>query len=110
MGNLSVTHSADLAFQALADPTRRAVLDMLRSGERSVTEIADQFPVSRPAISKHLGVLRRAKLVREHRRGRHRVYELHPQPLRNVDKWLAHYRVFWQNKLTSLRDFVESQS
>jgi DNA-binding transcriptional ArsR family regulator len=108
MRNRSVTHSPDRVFRALADPTRRAVLDLLRRGRQPAGEIARAFPVSRPAISKHLRLLRQARLVRELRNGRHRLYHLDPQPLREVDQWLEHYRAFWQDKLASLRAFVES--
>src|SRR6266542_2275924 len=94
MSNLSVTRQPDAAFQALADPTRRAVLDLLRGGRQPAGLIAGFFPVSRPAVSKHLRLLRRANLVTEHRRGRHRFYEINPAPLKAVDQWLARYRVF----------------
>jgi DNA-binding transcriptional ArsR family regulator len=109
MRNRSVTHSSDLTFQVLADPTRRAVLDLLRRGQQPAGEIAGAFPVSRPAISKHLRLLRRAHLVREHREGRHRVYQLNPNPLRAVDSWLNEYRRFWQMSLTNLKTFVEAE-
>jgi DNA-binding transcriptional ArsR family regulator len=109
MRNQSVTHPPNIAFHALADPTRRAVLDLLRRGSQPAGEIARAFPVSRPAISRHLRLLRRAGLVREHRRGRHRFYQLHPQPLRAVDRWLEHYRVFWETKLAGLKAFVEAE-
>lgn len=109
MRNCSVTYSPEATFQALADPTRRAVLDLLRRGSRPAGEIAEAFPVSRPAISKHLRLLRRAHLVGEHREGRHRVYQLNPEPLRAVDKWLEHYRTFWTMNLTSLKHFVETE-
>jgi len=109
MRNQSVTRSPDEVFQALADPTRRAVLDLLRRGSRSAGEIAASFPVSRPAISKHLRRLRRSRLVREQRQGRHRVYAINPEPLKEVDRWLAEYRVFWQGKLAGLKAFVESE-
>ena len=108
MRNQSVTHSVDAAFDALADPTRRALLDLLRSGSKPAGEIAEAFPVSRPAISRHLRVLRSAKLVREHRRGRHRFYEINPQPLRAVDQWMEQYRVFWDSKLADLKAFIEN--
>ncbi len=97
------------ALQAVADPTRRAVLDLLRAGSRPAGEIARAFPVSRPAISRHLRQLRRAGLVREHRRGRHRFYQLDPAPLREVDRWLQRYRVFWEHKLSALKSFVEEE-
>jgi|ERR1700691_3687984 DNA-binding transcriptional ArsR family regulator len=109
MRNRSVTYSPEATFQALADPTRRAVLDLLRRGSQPAGEIAGAFPVSRPAISKHLRLLRRAHLVREHREGRHRVYQLNPDPLRAVDSWIEQYRNFWTMSLTNLKNFVEAE-
>lgn len=113
MRNRSVTHSVDkwteATFQALADPTRRAVLDLLRRGSQPAGEIAQAFPVSRPAISKHLRLLRRAHLVKEHREGRHRVYQLNAEPLRAVDFWLDQYRNFWNMNLSNLKTFVEAE-
>jgi DNA-binding transcriptional ArsR family regulator len=109
MRNRSVTYSSEATFQALADPTRRAVLDLLRRGSQPAGEIAGAFPISRPAISKHLRLLRRAHLVREHREGRNRVYQLNPEPLRAVDSWLDQYRSFWKMNLTSLKTFVEAE-
>src|SRR5271168_27577 len=109
MRHRSVTYSSEATFQALADPTRRAVLDLLRRGSQPAGEIAGAFPVSRPAISKHLRLLRRAHLVQEHREGRHRVYQLNPEPLRAVDSWLDQYRNFWSANLTSLKQFVEAE-
>jgi len=99
----------EATFQALADPTRRAVLDLLRRGSQPAGEIASAFPVSRPAISKHLRLLRRAHLVREHREGRHRVYQLNPEPLRAVDSWIEQYRSFWTANLNSLKAYVEAE-
>ena len=109
MRNRSVTYSAQATFHALADPTRRAVLDLLRAGAQPAGQIAELFPVSRPAISKHLRQLRKARLVVEHRRGRHRLYQLNPEPLKAVDSWLEHYRRFWQMNLASLKTFVENE-
>jgi DNA-binding transcriptional ArsR family regulator len=113
MRHRMVTHpsggAAEIIFQALADPTRRAVLDLLRRGGQPAGQIADAFPISRPAISKHLRLLRRAHLVEEHREGRHRVYQLNPEPLRAVDSWLDQYRSFWSASLTSLKAFVEAE-
>ncbi len=108
MRHRSVTHAADVVFRALADPTRRAVLDLLRSDGLPAGQIARSFPTSRPAISKHLRLLRRAKLVRERRGGRHRFYHLNPQPLKAADQWLEQYRVFWNTKVANLKAFVES--
>ena len=109
MRNRLVTYSTEAAFHALSDPTRRAVLDLLRSGSQPAGQIARAFPVSRPAISKHLRLLRRAHLVQERREGRHRLYQLNPEPLRAVDSWLEQYRVFWQSSLTNLKAFVEAE-
>jgi DNA-binding transcriptional ArsR family regulator len=116
MRHRSVTRSAaraaalsDAAFSALADPTRRAVLDLLRGGMRPAGEIARSFTVSRPAISKHLAVLRRAHLVEERREGRHRMYQLNPEPLKAVDSWLEQYRSFWTASLANLKEFVETE-
>jgi DNA-binding transcriptional ArsR family regulator len=110
MRNRSVTSSSEKAtFNALADPTRRAVLDLLRQGTQPAGQIARAFPVSRPAISKHLRLLRRAHLVQERREGRHRLYQLNPEPLKAVDSWLQQYRVFWQSNLANLKTFVEAE-
>ena len=99
----------DAAFSALADPTRRAVLDLLRAGTRPAGDIARAFTVSRPAISKHLRILRRAHLVEERREGRHRMYHLNPEPLKAVDSWLNQYRQFWTASLANLKAFVEQE-
>src|SRR6266704_7085040 len=109
MRNRSVTYSAERAFHALADPTRRALLDLLRQGSQPAGQIARAFPVSRPAISKHLRQLRKAHLVVETRSGRHRLYRLNPEPLKAVDSWLEQYRVFWRANLAGLKTFVETE-
>ena len=96
-------------FQALADPTRRAILTLLRQGSQPVGSIARDFPISRPAISRHLRVLREAELVSEIKIGRNRLYELNAGPLRNVDDWLAHYRHLWQHQLRNLKRYVEQK-
>ena len=95
-------------YRAVADPTRRAILDGLFTGPLTVNEIAARFPVSRPAISKHLRLLRRARLVRQQRAGRRRVYHLEPAPLHAIDQWLERYRLFWSARLLDLKDFVET--
>ena len=109
MRHHSVTYSRDAAFNALADPTRRAVLDLLRAGTRPAGEIARAFPISRPAISKHLKILRRAHLVDERREGRHRLYKLNPEPLKTVDARIVEYRRFWTASLENLKSFVDSE-
>ena len=97
-------------FQALADPTRRAILGLLRQGSQPAGGIARDFPISRPAISRHLRILREAELVTEIKVGRNRLYELNAGPLQNVDDWLAHYRHMWQHKLRNLKRFVEQKA
>jgi DNA-binding transcriptional ArsR family regulator len=96
-------------FHAVADVTRRAILDQLRNGAKPVHQIASEFPVSRPAISKHLRVLHQANLVRERREGRRRLYHLNPEPLRSVDDWLRSYRDFWAANLLNLKKHVEEK-
>ena len=97
-------------FRAVADPTRRAILDMLLGGERTVGEIADRFAVSRPAVSKHLRVLRSARLVRARREGRQRLCAIDVAPLRAIDAWLDAYRREWQGRLARLKRHVEAQN
>lgn len=109
MSSREVTYSSVSVFNALADPTRRAVLDLLSHGSLPAGAIAKQFPVSRPAISKHLRLLRRARLVHERREGRLRLYRLNPEPLKAVDSWLEHYRRFWHASLSGLKKFAESE-
>ena len=99
--------SADV-YHAVADPTRRAILDRLRGGGVPVAELAAGFDMSRPAVSKHLRVLREARLVRERREGRQRIYQLTPGPLRDVAGWVESYRSFWTVNLMSLKRHLES--
>ncbi len=99
--------SADV-FHAVADPTRRAILDRLRGSGVAVAELAAGFDMTRPAVSKHLRVLREAHLVHEERDGRQRVYRLNPGPLRDVSQWVESYRTFWATNLLSLKRHLES--
>jgi DNA-binding transcriptional ArsR family regulator len=100
------TAHADV-YHAMADPTRRAIMDRLRRGGSPVSELAAGFRMSRPAVSKHLGVLRRARLVRERRDGRRRIYQITPAPLEAVAQWVESYRAFWHVNLLSLKRHVE---
>jgi DNA-binding transcriptional ArsR family regulator len=102
--------STAAVFRAVADPTRRAILDLLLDGERTVGEIAERFAVSRPAVSKHLRVLRGARLVRVTRDGRQRMCALDPTPLQAIDAWLDDYRREWQARLVRLKRHVESDN
>lgn len=101
-----VTHSS-FVFEAIADPTRRAIVDLLATREWAAGELAERFPVSRPAISRHVRILRRAGLVRERKEARHRFYSLDRSPLTQVDQWLAPHRVQWAVRLHDLRRVVE---
>jgi DNA-binding transcriptional ArsR family regulator len=93
-------------FAALADPTRRAILARLASGEASVTELAEPFEMSMPAISKHLKVLERAGLVARSREAQWRPCRLEPAPLRDVASWVEHYRRFWEESLDRLDHYL----
>ena len=94
-------------YRAIADPTRRAILDLLRTRELSAGAIAERFPVSRPAIAKHVRVLRQAGLIIERREAQSRLYSINASPLRVVDRWLNYYRVFWAVRLQDLKRHVE---
>jgi len=103
-----ISASAD-PFQAVVDPTRRAILDRLRHGSAPVNELVFGFNVSRPAISQHLRVLRDAQLVRRKREGRLQIYTIRPEQLRTVAQWLDGYRMFWEVKLTNLKNHLEKK-
>ena len=88
-------HQLDTAYAALADPTRRAILARLALGEATVGEIAQPFPISGPAISRHLKVLEEASLIARTRRGQQLICRLNPEGLKSAQEWLDHYRAFW---------------
>src|SRR5258707_7203919 len=96
-------------FRAIADPTRRAILDRLRAGPTPVNALAADFRQSRPAISKHLRVLRQAALVTEERAGRERLYQLEPRPLQQVAGWIEGIRAFWLDSLNQLNRYLEEK-
>lgn len=100
----------DAVFRAIADPTRREILRVLRGGRHTVGGLAANFKQSRPAISKHLRLLRSAGLVVTHERGTSRVCELNAKPLRTVDAWLRDYEAFWDGSLRDLKRYVEEHS
>jgi DNA-binding transcriptional ArsR family regulator len=93
-------------FAALADPTRRAILARLASGEASVKELARPFEMSLPAVSKHLKVLERAGLIARGRTAQWRPCRLEAGPLRDAADWLEHYRRFWEQSLDRLEDYL----
>jgi len=94
-------------FAALADPTRRAILSRLSTGERSVTELAEPFKMSLPAVSKHLKVLERAGLIARSREAQWRPCRLKPAPLRGANDWLEQYRKMWDQRLDRLDDYLK---
>ena len=98
----------DRVFAALADPTRRAILERLRHSDCAVGQLAEPFAMSWPAVSKHLRVLERAALVSQTRRGRVRLCRLEAEPLKLADDWVQRYRQFWTNQLDALADFLEA--
>ena len=97
-------------FEILAEPTRRCVLDLLREQERTVGELVDVLDMSQPAVSKHLRVLRDAGLVEARVDAQRRIYRLLPEPLADVDAWLAPYREFWRGRLTALQQHLSGDS
>jgi len=97
----------DATFAALADPTRRAILARLARGESSVTQLAEPFRVSLPAISKHLGVLERAGLITSEKDGRIRRCRLVSDPMKNAAEWIARYRRFWEEQFDALVSYLD---
>jgi len=90
------------ALAALADPTRRRILELLRDGELAAGDLSDEFSISRPAVSRHLRVLREAELVHSRVDGQRRVYALDARPLAELDAWLEPYRRLWAHRLDAL--------
>ncbi len=98
------------AYTALADPTRRTIIEMLASAERNAGEVAAAFPITRPAISRHLRVLREAGLVRVSERGQQRIYQLEPAALNEVRLWIERYSRFWEERLDRLAEVAEKRT
>jgi DNA-binding transcriptional ArsR family regulator len=95
------------SYEALAEPHRRQILDLLRTRDRLAGELVDQLELSQPGVSKHLRVLREVGLVHVRRDGQRRWYALRPEPLVEVDAWLAPYRAFWSDRLDALERHLE---
>ena len=107
--NLMVKYSSaqlDATFSALSDPTRRAILARLAKGDISVTELAQPFQVSLPAISKHLRVLERAGLLEQEKDGRVRRCHLNAGPMKDAVKWIERYRRFWEQQFDALAEYL----
>jgi DNA-binding transcriptional ArsR family regulator len=96
-----------MALQVLAEPNRQAILELLREGERPVGELVGELGLSQPAVSKHLRVLREAGLVEVRADAQRRLYRVRPDPLAELDEWLAPYRQLWTNHLDRLEDHLE---
>lgn len=94
-------------YAAIADTTRRAMLDLLSERPRSVSELVDEFDVTQPAISRHLSILLSVGLVAVRTEGRQRIYEFNPQPLGEVVDWLSAYDRFWRKRLRALGEYLE---
>ena len=97
----------DALFRALADPSRRAILERLTRGESAVKDLTARFSISQPAVSQHLAALRQAGLVVERREGRLRYYRVKPGGLKPLVDWMAHYQAFWQDRLEHLHTLLK---
>jgi DNA-binding transcriptional ArsR family regulator len=96
-------------FEALAEPNRRRILDLLRSGERAAGELVDALEISQPGVSKHLRLLREAGMVSVRADGQRRLYRIEARGLAEVDAWLAPHRRFWAGRLAALGDHLERE-
>ena len=96
----------DRVFQGLADPTRRAILTRLASGDKTISELAARFDMTLPAVSKHLKVLQRAGLIEQTRQAQYRPCRLIAQPLREADDWIEQYRRFWEQSFDRLDEYL----
>jgi DNA-binding transcriptional ArsR family regulator len=105
---VNTTQLLDATFAALADPTRRAILARLASGETSVKDLCEPFELSQPAISKHLKVLERAGLIARSREAQSRPARLKPEPLKQAADWIDHYRKFWEESFDRLDAYLQS--
>lgn len=97
-------------LQAVADPSRRAMLDVLRAGERGAGELGSRLRLSQPGVSKHLRVLRNAGLVRVRKDAQRRLYTLQAAPLAEIDAWLSSYRRFWDDRLDDLERTLDEET
>jgi DNA-binding transcriptional ArsR family regulator len=97
-------------FEVLAEPRRREILDLLRAGERPVGELVERLPLTQPTVSKHLRVLREAGLVEVRHDAQRRWYRLRPEPLAEVDAWLAPYRQLWEQRLDALERHLDTMN
>jgi len=99
-----------VAFEVLAEPNRRRILDLVREGERPVNDLVDALELSQPAVSKHLRILREAGLVEVRTDAQRRLYRVNPGPLRDLDAWLAPYRRLWSSRLDDLERHLDEMT
>lgn len=97
-------------FRALADPTRREIISMLADGDRPIADIASQFEMTRPAVAKHLAILREGGLITVEEKGRERINRLNPRALKTAADWINHFDRFWDERLAKLKTLVEERS
>ncbi|RDW20249.1 transcriptional regulator [Oceanobacillus arenosus] len=105
-----VEHSKHDVFQAISDPTRRSILKLLAEREMSIAEIAENFPISRTGVNKHLHILSSSRLVISQKIGRETRYRLNPEPLVEIQDWLTFFEHYWEDKLSALKKFVEEDN
>ncbi len=103
------TDPAQPVFRALADPTRRAIITMLGDGARPIGEIASKFEMTRPAVAKHLAILREGGLITVETQGRERINKLNPGGLKTASDWINHFDRFWDERLAKLKQLVEEK-
>ena len=111
MHNLLVMDQAELdrTFGALADPTRRAMLERLAEGETNIGTLAEPFEISQPAISKHVAVLERAGLIQRTKQGREHRIRVDPRPLEEAQTWIGHYARFWKRQFDAVEAYLQAQ-
>lgn len=97
------------SFQGIADPTRREIILLLQNSDLTINKVAENFNISRPAISKHLKILKECGLVEIRQQGRERYCSVNPEPLNEVHRWLEDFETYWTSKLKSLKTFVEEK-
>ncbi len=97
-------------FQAISDPTRRSMLKLLAEKEMSIAEMAKYFPISRTAVNKHLHILADSGLVSSQKAGRETRFRLKPEPLAEIQNWLAFFEHYWDEKLAALKELVEEEN
>lgn len=103
----TVAAAENKIFQALADPSRRAIFEALTGGEAAVKDLTARFPISQPAVSQHLATLRDAGLVSGRREGRRVCYRVEPEGLKPLVDWIAHYRAFWTDRVDRLEKLLD---